>query len=96
MRRIWGRAPRPQGLCDAIEGKARRSKPPRLLVRLNSVYGQADIESILASPLDFDAECRGILRQLEVAMRDTYFHPSNVPASVAGEEGRGMPQQQQQ
>jgi uncharacterized alpha-E superfamily protein len=79
-----------------IEGKARRSKPLRLLLRLNAVYRQANTESILESPLEFDAECRAILRQLEVAMRETYFHPSNVPASVAGEEGRGMPQQQQQ
>jgi uncharacterized alpha-E superfamily protein len=76
-----------------IEGKARRSKPLRLLLRLNSVYRQANTESILESPLEFDAECRAILRQLEVAMRETYFHPSKVPASVAGEEGRGMPQQ---
>ena len=79
-----------------IEGKSRRSKPLRLLTRLNSVYRQADIESILHSPLEFDAECRALLRQLEVAMRETYFHPSKVPASVTGEEGRGMPQQQQQ
>ena len=79
-----------------IEGKTGRSKPLRLLTRLNGVYRQANTESILESPLEFDAECRAILRQLEVAMRETYFHPSNVPASVAGEEGRGMPQQQQQ
>ena len=79
-----------------IEGKGRRSKPLRLLTRLNGVYRQANTESILESPLEFDAECRAILRQLEVAMRDTYFHPSNVPSSVSGEEGHGIPQQQQQ
>lgn len=79
-----------------IEGKARRSKPLRLLIRLNALYGQANTQSILDSPLDFDAECRALLRQLEVALRETYFHPSKVPAAVAGEEGRGMPQQQQQ
>lgn len=79
-----------------IEGKVRRSKPLRLLIRLNALYGQAHTQSILDSPLDFDAECRTLLRQLEVALRETYFHPSKVPANVAGEEGRGMPQQQQQ
>lgn len=79
-----------------IEGNARRSKPLRLLIKLNSVYRTADAQSILTSPLDFDGECRTLLRQLEVAMRETYFHPSNVPATVAGEEGRGVPQQQQQ
>ena len=52
--------------------------------------------SIAEHPLDFDAECRSLLRQLEVALRETYFHPSKVPAAVTGEEGRGMPQQQQQ
>src|SRR5437667_110537 len=51
---------------------------------------------IAERPLEFDQECRAILRQLEIALRETYFHPSKVPASVAGEEGHGMPQQQQQ
>jgi uncharacterized alpha-E superfamily protein len=75
-----------------IEGKARKSKPLRLLVRLNGIYQQADTQSISAKPLDFDAECKGVLRQLEVALRETYFHPSKVPAAVAGEQGQGMPQ----
>jgi uncharacterized alpha-E superfamily protein len=79
-----------------IEGNARRSKPLKLLIRLHGLFRQADPESILAHPLDFDGECRTLLRLLEVAMRERYFHPSRVPASVAGEEGRGMPQQQQQ
>lgn len=79
-----------------IEGGARRSKPVRLLGRLNTLFQQANTRTIAERPLEFDAECRGLLRQLEVALRETYFHPSKVPAAVAGEEGRGMPQQQQQ
>ena len=79
-----------------IEGKARRSKPLRLLVQLNGLYRDANTQSILQSPLEFDAECRGLLRQLELALRETYFHPSKVPAAVSGEEGRGVPQQQEQ
>ena len=43
-----------------------------------------------------ETECRGVMRQLELAMRETYFHPSKVPANVIGDEGRAMPQQQQQ
>ncbi len=79
-----------------IEGNARRSAPLRLLIKLDGRYRQADAQSIVDHPLDFGAECRDILRRLEVAMRETYFHPSKVPAAVTGEEGRGMPQQQQQ
>ena len=79
-----------------IEGSTRRSKPLRLLQKLNGLYRQANTQSILERPLEFDAECRAVLRQLEVALRETYFHPSKVPSAVAGEEGRGMPQQQQQ
>lgn len=79
-----------------IEGNARRSPPLRLLVKLNARYRQADAQSIVDHPLDFGLECRDIFRHLEVALRETYFHPSKVPAAVAGEEGRGMPQQQQQ
>jgi uncharacterized alpha-E superfamily protein len=79
-----------------IDGSARRSKPLRLLTRLNGLYRQANTQSIAENPLEFDAACRTLLRQLEVALRETYFHPSKVPAAVTGEEGRGMPQQQQQ
>ena len=79
-----------------IEGKSRHSRPMKLLARLNGMYLAANTESIAEHPLDFDAECRSLLRQLEVALRETYFHPSKVPAAVTGEEGRGMPQQQQQ
>jgi hypothetical protein len=67
-----------------------------LLIRLNAMYQQANTQTITEHPLEFEAECRSLLRQLEVALRETYFHPSKVPAAVAGEEGRGMPQQQQQ
>ena len=79
-----------------IEGSSRRSKPMRVLARLNAMYQQANTQTIAEHPLDFDKECRALLRQLEVALRETYFHPSNVSAAVAGEEGRGVPQQQQQ
>src|SRR5437870_5978417 len=76
-----------------IEGKSRRSRPLRLLTRLNGMYQHANPESIGEHPLDFNSECRSLLRQLEVALRETYFHPSKVPAAVTGEEGHGMPQQ---
>ncbi len=79
-----------------IEGNARKSRPLRLLVQLNGLFREANTQSIMQSPLEFDAGCRGLLRQLELAMRETYFHPSKVPAAVSGEEGRGVPQQQQQ
>ena len=78
-----------------IDGKTHRSKPYRVLTRLNGLYTEANTESIAEKPLEFDRECRALLRQLELALRETYFHPSKVPAAVAGEEGRGMPQQQQ-
>jgi uncharacterized alpha-E superfamily protein len=79
-----------------IDGKSHRSKPHRVLSRLNGLYTEANTESIAENPLEFDGECRALLRQLEVALRETYFHPSNVSAAVTGEEGRGVPQQQQQ
>ena len=79
-----------------IEGGSRRSKPLRLLVKLEGLYRGATTESILANPLGFGADCRAVGRQVEVALRESYFHPSKVPAAVAGDEGRGMPQQQQQ
>jgi uncharacterized alpha-E superfamily protein len=76
-----------------IEGRSHRSRPLRLLGRLDGLYQHADPRSVIEHPLDFDTECKAVLRQLELALRETYFHPSKVPAAVAGDEGRGMPQQ---
>jgi hypothetical protein len=60
------------------------------------MFEAADAANVAEHPREFELECRGVLQQLELAMRETYFHPSKVPASVIGEEGRAMPQQQQQ
>ena len=79
-----------------IDGVGHRSRPRRLLSRLRALFETKDTESIAEHPRDFEAECRALLRQLEMAMRETYFHPSKVPAGVMGDEGRAMPQQQQQ
>ena len=79
-----------------IDGAGRRSRPRRLLARMESMFDTADTQSLAENPTDFEAQCRSLLRQLEGALRDTYFHPSKVPAGVLGDEGRAMPQQQQQ
>jgi uncharacterized alpha-E superfamily protein len=79
-----------------IDGPGRRSKPKSLLARLHTMFVEADTQVVAEHPREFEADCRGILRQLELAMRETYFHPSKVPATVIGDEGRAMPQQQQQ
>ncbi|HVS48099.1 MAG TPA: alpha-E domain-containing protein [Candidatus Dormibacteraeota bacterium] len=78
-----------------IDGPGRRSRPRRLLLRLHALFEAADTEFVAAQPREFETDCRDVLRQLELAMRETYFHPSKVPANVIGEEGRAMPQQQQ-
>jgi hypothetical protein len=65
-------------------------------MRLESLFEQADTQQVAQDAHEFEALCRGLLRQLEMAMREAYFHPSKVPASVMGDEGRAMPQQQQQ
>jgi hypothetical protein len=58
------------------------------------MFIDADAEHVVGHPRELETECRAMLRQLELAMRETYFHPSKVPANVMGEEGRAMPQQQ--
>ena len=78
-----------------IDGSGRRSRPRKLLGRLKAMFDLADTQAIAEHPHDFDAECRGLLRQLEIALRETYFHPNKVATSVMGDEGRAMPQQQQ-
>ncbi len=79
-----------------IDGPGRRSKPRRVLSRLHATFVQAGAELVEEHPREFESETRDLLRQLELAMRETYFHPSKVPANVIGDEGRAMPQQQQQ
>ncbi|HXD81504.1 MAG TPA: alpha-E domain-containing protein [Candidatus Acidoferrum sp.] len=79
-----------------IDGPGRRSKPRRLLSRLHAMFVRAGTELVAEHPREFESEARDVLRQLELAMRETYFHPSKVPANVIGDEGRAMPQQQQQ
>ncbi|HEY8864583.1 MAG TPA: alpha-E domain-containing protein [Candidatus Dormibacteraeota bacterium] len=79
-----------------IDGPGRRSKPKRLLARLQAMFEAAGTQLVVEHPREFEAECRSLLNQLEVALRATYFHPSKVPANVIGDEGRAMPQQQQQ
>jgi len=76
-----------------IDGPGRHSKPRRLLSRLKSMFVKAGTELVAEHPREFETEFRGVLRQLELAMRETYFHPSKVPANVIGDEGRAMPQQ---
>jgi len=78
-----------------IDGAGRRSRPRRLLARLESMFDKADTHWLVENAREFETECRALLRQLEMAMRETYFHPSKVPASVMGDDGRAMPQQQQ-
>jgi uncharacterized alpha-E superfamily protein len=79
-----------------IDGRGRRSKPKRLLSRLHGMFLEVGAQQVAEHPREFESECKGMLRQLELAMRETYFHPSKVPANVVGDEGRAMPQQQQQ
>jgi len=76
-----------------IDGKGKRSRPRSLLTKFRALFARASIEMIAQQPSDFYAECRGLLRQLELALRETYFHPSKVPTSVAGDQERAMPQQ---
>jgi uncharacterized alpha-E superfamily protein len=79
-----------------IDGPGRRSKPKRLLARLHGLFMDAAAPAVAEQPREFETEFRGMLRQLELAMREAYFHPSKVPANVMGDEERAMPQQQQQ
>jgi uncharacterized alpha-E superfamily protein len=79
-----------------IDGPGRRSKPRRLISKLHAMYMETTAAAVADKPREFEAECRSVVRQLEPAMREAYFHPSKVPSNVVGEEERAMPQQQQQ
>lgn len=79
-----------------IDGTGPRSRPRRLLSRFKAMFDQAETQSIAEHARQFDVDCRALLRELEISLRATYFHPSKVPTSVMGDEGQAMPQQQQQ
>src|SRR4029077_4707175 len=75
-----------------IDGPGGRSRPRRVLTRLESMFESADPRWVVQNARDFETQCRALLRLLEGAMRETYFHPSKVPAGVLGDEGQAMPQ----
>ena len=79
-----------------IDGPGRNSRPKRILSRVNAMFDNANTQHVAEHPREFEAGFRALVRQLEMAMREVYFHPSKVPSTVMGEEGRAMPQQQQQ
>jgi uncharacterized alpha-E superfamily protein len=85
-----------ESVSSIDRAERRASRPRRLLVRLKAQFEEADPQQVIDDPREFEAQCQAVLRQLEVALRETYFHPSKVPTTVMGEEGRAMPQQQQQ
>ncbi len=84
------------GSVSRIDAGGRRSRPRRLLARLDSMFELADPSWVALHPREFETQVRGVLRQLEIALRDTYFHPSKVSGTILGDGGRAMPQQQQQ
>ena len=84
------------GSVSRIDAGGRRSRPRRLLARLDSVFEQVNPSWVALHPREFETQVRVVLRQLELALRDTYFHPSKVSGSILGDGGRAMPQQQQQ
>ena len=84
------------GSVSRIDAGGRRSRPRRLLARLDSVFEQVNPAWVALHPREFETQVRVVLRQLELALRDTYFHPSKVSGSILGDGGRAMPQQQQQ
>src|SRR5207245_815344 len=57
-----------------IDGPGRRSRPRRALTRLESIFQSADTRWVAENARDFETQCRALLRQLEAAMRETYFH----------------------
>ena len=79
-----------------IDSGGRRSRPRRLLAGLDSIFEHADPEWVALHPREFETQVRDLLRQLEVGLRDAYFHPSRVSGTFVAEGGRAMPQQQQQ
>jgi uncharacterized alpha-E superfamily protein len=81
------------GSVSRIDAGGRRSRPRRLLTRLDSMFELADPAWVAVHPREFETQVKAVLRQLEVALRDTYFHPSKVSGTIFGEGGRAMPQQ---
>jgi uncharacterized alpha-E superfamily protein len=84
------------GSVSRIDAGGRRSRPRRLLARLDSIFQLAEPAEVALRPREFEAQVKAVLRQLEVALRDAYFHPSKVSGTILGDGGRAMPQQQQQ
>ncbi|HVD01679.1 MAG TPA: alpha-E domain-containing protein [Candidatus Dormibacteraeota bacterium] len=78
-----------------IDHRRRQSRPEKVLARIAGLFDDSSPESVARDPDEFQAEFRRLTAELTLALRATYFQPSQVTATLPGDPTARVPQQQQ-
>jgi uncharacterized alpha-E superfamily protein len=78
-----------------IDRRRRQSRPERVLARMAGLFDDSSPASVAKHPDEFEREFRRLTAELTVALRATYFQPSQVTATLPGDPTARVPQQQQ-
>jgi uncharacterized alpha-E superfamily protein len=79
-----------------IDGPGEPSRPRQALERLAALFEESEIEQITAAPAPFGNRFSELRKDVESALRDTYFLPNSLAVLLPGDTMLAHPQQQQQ
>lgn len=78
-----------------IDRRRGQSRPAKVLVRMAELFDGSGPAGVARDPVQFEHEFRRLTAELTVALRATYFQPSQVTATLPGDPTARVPQQQQ-
>jgi uncharacterized alpha-E superfamily protein len=79
-----------------IDGSGAPSPPQQALERLAALFAEPDVEEVGAALAEFGARFTEMRKDVESALRDTYFLPNSLAVSLPGDTMLAHPHQQQQ
>jgi uncharacterized alpha-E superfamily protein len=79
-----------------IDGPGEPSRPQQTLERLAALFTESDAEEVGAAPAEFGTRFAAMRKDVESALRDTYFLPNSLAVSLPGDTMVAHPHQQQQ
>jgi uncharacterized alpha-E superfamily protein len=79
-----------------IDGPGQPSRPRQALERLAALFEEPEIEEFAAAPARLGLAFTEVRKELESALRDTYFLPHSLAVVLPGDTMLAHPHQQQQ
>jgi len=79
-----------------IDGPGEPSRPRQALERLAALFAESDVEEMAAAPAQLGLAFTEVRKEVESALRNTYFLPHSLAVALPGDTMLAHPQQQQQ